>query len=413
MSTENNNILAGLDIGTSTVSASIGKLRHDGAVEIIGIGSASSTGVRHGLIVNIEATVAALRAAIVEAEQLADTKITSAYVSINGEHIKSINSQGNSPIRSREVSEVELELALESAKAIPLSNDECVVHVIPQEYIIDWQKGIREPLGMSGTRLDATVHLVTCAKNALLNVTKCVTSCDIKVREIVVEPLASAASILSNDERELGVCLLDIGGGTTDVAVYTDGAIRHTHVVPMAGDSVTRDIAMTFRTPAQHAEQIKIKYACALQELTDTDETIHVQGVANHPATQIPRQTLAAVVESRYREIFKIVQDSLEEAQVLMERLGSGIILTGGAANMEGIVELAEEVFHLPVSNGKPKNLVGLDDFHQNTAYTTCTGLLVWAVRSQKILSSSDKAEQINGTSNPFKALKGWIHKTF
>ncbi|MXX95453.1 MAG: cell division protein FtsA [Gammaproteobacteria bacterium] len=413
MSTENNNILAGLDIGTSTVSASIGKLHNDGTVEVIGIGSASSTGIRHGLIVNIEAAVTALRAAIVEAEQLADRQITSAYVSINGEHIKSINSQGNSPIRSREVSEIELELALESAKAIPLSNDECVVHVIPQEYVIDWQKGIREPLGMSGTRLDANVHLITCAKNALLNVTKCVTSCDITVREIVVEPLASAASILSNDERELGVCLLDIGGGTTDVAVYADGAIRHTHVVPMAGDSVTRDIAMTFRTPAQHAEQIKIKYACALQELTDKEETIHVQGVANRPSTQIPRQTLAAVVESRYREIFKIVQDSLEEAQISMERLGSGIILAGGAANMEGIVELAEEVFHLPVSNGKPKNLVGLDDFHHSTAYTTCTGLLVWAVRSQKILSSNDKAEQINGTSNPFNALKGWIRKTF
>ena len=413
MSSEDTDILAGLDIGTSTVSACIGRVREDGMIEVCGIGNAESTGVRHGLIVNIEATVEALRSAIKEAEQMADTTLTSAYVSINGEHIKSVNSQGNSPIRSREVTEAELELALESAKAIPLSNDECVVHVIPQEYVIDWQKGIREPLGMSGTRLDATVHLISCAKNALLNATKCITNCNIKLQEIVVEPLASAASILSNDECELGVCLLDIGGGTTDIAVYIDGAIRHTQVVPMAGDSVTRDIAMTFRTPVQYAEEVKIKYACALQELTDSTETIHVQGVANRPTTQLPRHTLAAVVESRYREIFKIVQDSLSEAQVKMERLGSGIILAGGAANMEGIVELAEEVFHLPVSNGKPKNLLGLDDFHHNTAYTTCTGLLVWAARAQKFKTVSNKLEQVNGGPNPIKALKDWIRKTF
>lgn len=413
MNSEKRDTLAGLDIGSTKIAVCVGHVTPQGELEVTGIGSAACEGVHRGMVINIDATVESVRTAVAEAERMSGQKVTNASVSIGGQHIKSINSQGNSPIRSEEVTELELELALESAKAIPLNNDETIVHVIPQEYVIDWQEGIREPLGMSGTRLDATVHVVTCAKNVIRNVVKCVTQCNIAIAETVVEPLASAASVLSSDECELGVCLLDIGGGTTGLAVYVDGAIQHTQVIPMAGGAVTKDIAMTFRTPAQNAEEIKTRYACALQDLTDDKESIRVMGVADRPASQLPRQTLAAVVESRYRELFSIVRDSLNKAQISLERLGSGVVLTGGAAAMEGAVELAEEVFHLPVACGKPTNLAGLSDFQHNTTYATCTGLLVWSNKKLQSNVLSSKNEQINGSRNPVRNLRNWIRKTF
>lgn len=405
-------LLAGLDLGTTKVSACMGRTCADGSIEITGIGTRPSGGVRHGMVVNIEATVEAVREAIQEAESMAGEKMNAVHVAIGGEHIKCVNSQGNAAIREGEVSSAILNLALESAIAIPINNDEKIIHVIPQEYAIDWQEGIREPQGMSGTRLDANVHVVVCAKNAVSNIEKCVGLCGLDIQDIVVEPIAAAASVLTDEEKELGVCLLDIGGGTTDVAVFTDGSLRHTEIIPIAGDSVTRDIAMTFRTPAQHAEQVKTKYACALQELTDEHESIHVPGLADRPATQIPRQMLASVVESRYRELYNLVHNKLQEAKISKEKLGSGVILTGGAATMEGAAELAEEIFHLPVSSGKPKNLQGLNDLYDNSAYSTCTGLLVYASRRKRGWMYEPR-ETRNGFKFSLRAIRTWLHKTY
>ncbi len=405
-------LLAGIDIGTAKVAACIGKINTSGDVEIIGIGTHPSTGVSRGMVVNIEATVEALRIAIKEAEAMANHSLTSAVVALGGDHIVGFNSQGSSAIRSSEVNTDELESALASAKAIPLSHDEQIIHVIPQEYVIDRQGGIREPLGMSGSKLDANVHLIKGSKNAVRNTLKCVKSCGVEIEDIVVKPLASASSVLAKDEQELGVCLLDIGGGTTDAAVYTDGAIRHTLVIPIAGDSVSRDIAMTFRTPAQSAEDLKIKYACALQALTNEKDTIHVRGVAGRPATEIPRQTLAAVVEPRYRELYECVNQSFKEIGFSKDRLGSGVIITGGAAAMEGAVELAEEVFHLPVSCGKPKNLQGLNDIHNNTSYSTCTGLLAYAIEKRHV-SSLNEPEKTTVNKFSLKYISKWFKRTY
>ncbi|MCY4142486.1 MAG: cell division protein FtsA [Gammaproteobacteria bacterium] len=408
----NSTPIVGMDIGTTKVSVCIGRQTPEGNVEATGIGTHASTGVRRGMVVNIEATVEAIKSALHEAQSMAGHSVDSAFVSIGGEHVKGVNSQGNVAIRSGEVSNEELDLALESAQAVPLSNDEKVMHVIPQEYVIDWQDGIREPRGMSGTRMDANVHVVCCAKNAVRNVTKCVSLCGIGIKGIVVEPIASASAVLADDERELGVCLLDIGGGTTDIAVFTDGAIRHTEVVSMAGDSVTKDIAMTLRTPAQHAEELKIRYACALQDLTHEDESIRVPGVADRPDSNLSRQTLAAVVESRYRELIEIVRNALKNANIPTTKLGSGVVLTGGAANMEGVVELAEEVFHLPVSLGRPRNISGLDEILQNPAYATCSGLLAFAER-QKLENRSGNQQKQSAIRRSMRSLGTWMRRTY
>ena len=408
----NSSVLVGLDIGTTKVAVCIGKRNAEGTVEVTGIGTHMSAGVRRGMIVNIDATVEAIKSALSQAQTMAGQSVSSAYVSIGGEHVKGVNSQGNVAIRTGEVGTEELELALESAQAVPLSNDEKVMDVIPQEYVIDWQDGIREPRGMSGTRMDANVHVVTCAKNAVRNVTKCVSLCGIGIEDIVVEPIASSSAVLADDERELGVCMLDIGGGTTGIAVYTDGAIRHTEVVSMAGDSVTKDIAMTLRTPAQHAEELKIRYACALQDLTHEKESIRVPGVADRPDSNLSRQTLAAVVESRYRELISIVRDGLDKAGIPTTKLGSGVVLTGGAANMEGVTELAEEVFHLPVSLGRPRDLLGLDGILHNPAYATCSGLLSYASRQMQNGRTHNHHKR-NTMQKAVHSLGAWMRKSY
>ena len=408
----NTSVLAGLDIGTTKVAACIGRRDSLGNVEVIGIGEHPSAGVREGMIVNIEATVEAIKAALQEAQSMAGLSVASVWVSIGGSHVNGVNSQGNVAIRSGEVTEDEVQMASESARAVPLSQDEKVLHVIPQEYVIDWQQGIREPLGMSGTRLDANVHVVTCAKNSVRNINKCVNLCGVSIDAIVVEPIASAASVLAGDERELGVCLVDIGGGTTDIVVCTDGAIRHTEVIATAGDSVTRDIAMTLRTPAQHAEELKIRYACALQDLTHEKEAIRVPGVADRPDSSLSRQTLAAVVESRYRELISLVKDAVNNAGIPTTKLGSGVILTGGAANMEGVVELAEEVFHLPVSLGRSRNLKDSSGLLDNPAYATCSGLLVHGNR-QLLEGKSSFERKPSAFQRSMRTLGSLMRKTY
>jgi cell division protein FtsA len=357
--------------------AIVGEVNADGDLEIIGIGSHGSRGLKKGVVVNIESTVQSIQRAVEEAELMAGCEIDSVYVGIAGSHIRSINSHGIVAIRDREVFSQDLERVIDAAQAMAIPADQKILHILPQEYVIDTQEGIKEPLGMSGVRLEAKVHLVTCAVNAAQNIEKCVERCGLKVNDIILEQLASSYSVLTDDERDLGVCLVDIGGGTTDIAVFTDGAIRHTAVIPIAGDQVTNDIAMALRTPTQYAEEIKIKYACALTQLARLEETIKVPGVGDKPARELSRQALAEVVEPRYDELFTLIQAELRRSG-FENLIASGIVLTGGASKMEGVIDLAEEIFHMPVTLGSPRNVEGLKDIVRNPVYATGVGLLMY-----------------------------------
>lgn len=372
------NLIVGLDIGTSKVVAIVGELNDNGQLEIIGIGSHRSVGLKKGVVVNIESTVQSIQRAIEEAELMAGCEIHSVYAGIAGSHISSMNSHGIVAIKDREVFSQDVDRVIDAAQAVAIPADQQVLHILPQEYLIDSQEGVKEPLGMSGVRLEAKVHLITCAVNAAQNIEKCIRRCGLDVDDIVLEQLASSYSVLTEDEKELGVCMVDIGGGTTDIAIFIDGAIRHTGVIPIAGDQVTNDIAMALRTPTLHAEDIKIKYACALAKLTGEDETIQVPSVGDRPARGLSRQSLAEVVEPRYDELFTLVQAELRRSGY-EDLVAAGIVLTGGTSKMEGVVELAEEIFHMPVRLGSPQNVSGLADIVNNPIYSTGVGLLHYA----------------------------------
>ena len=373
----NSNLIVGLDIGTSKVVAIVGEINNSGMVEIVGIGSHRSSGLKKGVVVNIESTVQSIQRAIEEAELMAGCEIHSVFAGIAGSHINSLNSHGIVAIKDREVFSQDIERVIDAAQAVAIPADQKVLHILPQEYLIDNQDGVKEPLGMFGVRLEAKVHLVTCAINAAQNIEKCIRRCGLEVEDVILEQLASSLSVLTNDEKELGVCLVDIGGGTTDIAIFTEGAIRHTGVIPIAGDQVTNDIAMALRTPTLHAEDIKIKYACALAKLTSTDETIQVPSVGDRPARSLSRQSLAEVVEPRYDELFTLVQAELRRSGY-EDLIAAGVVLTGGTSKMEGVIDLAEEIFHMPVRLGSPQNISGLKDIVNNPIYATGVGLLLY-----------------------------------
>ncbi|ROQ20823.1 MULTISPECIES: cell division protein FtsA [Marinimicrobium] len=376
-------MIVGLDIGTSKVVAIVGAITPEGELEVVGIGSHRSSGLKKGVVVNIESTVQSIQRAIEEAELMAGCQIHSVYAGIAGSHIRSLNSHGIVAIKDREVYPQDLERVIDAAQAVAIPADQKILHILPQEFLIDDQEGVKEPLGMSGVRLEAKVHLVTCAVNAAQNIEKCIRRCGLEVEDIILEQLASSFSVLTEDEKELGVCVVDIGGGTTDIAVFKEGAIRHTGVIPIAGDQVTNDIAMAFRTPTPHAEEIKIKYACALAKLTGPDETIKVPSVGDREPRDLSRQALAEVVEPRYDELFTLVQAELRRSG-FEDLIAAGIVLTGGTAKMEGVVELAEEIFHMPVRLGAPQNTRGLKDIVNNPIYSTGVGLLQYAIKQQQ-----------------------------
>ncbi|MDR5859580.1 cell division protein FtsA [Halomonas eurihalina] len=377
------NMVVGLDIGTSKVVAIVGQPTDDGGIEIAGIGSHPSRGMKKGVVINIESTVQSIQRAVEEAELMAGCDIHSVYVGIAGSHISSMNSDGVVAIKEREVAPSDIDRVIDSARARAISEGQRVLHVLPQEFAIDTQGGIREPLGMSGVRLEARVHLVTAALNAVQNIEKCVRRCGLDVDAIILEQLASSHAVLTEDERELGVCVVDIGGGTTDIAVFTEGAIRHTAVIPIAGDQVTNDIAMALRTPTQHAEEIKVKYACALTQLASGDEMIKVPSVGDRAARDLSRQSLAEVVEPRYEELFTLVRDELRRSGY-EDLVAAGVVLTGGTSRMEGVVELAEEIFHMPVRIACPQNVRGLADVVRNPIYSTGVGLLHYALNETR-----------------------------
>lgn len=400
--------IVALDIGTSKVAALVGELDAEGGLEIIGIGSHPSRGLKKGVVVNIESTVQSIQRAVEEAELMAGCQIDAVYAGIAGSHIRSLNSHGIVAVRDKEVYPQDVERVIDAAQAMAIPADQKILHILPQEYIIDNQEGVKEPLGMSGVRLEAKVHLVTCAVNAAQNIEKCILRCGLHVNDIILEQLASSYSVLSEDERELGVCLVDIGGGTTDIAIFTHGAIRHTAVIPIAGDQVTNDIAMALRTPTQNAEEIKIKYACALTQLARPDETIQVPGVGDKPSRQLSRQALAEVVEPRYDELFTLIQAELRRSG-FEDLVAAGIVLTGGASKMEGVIELAEEIFHMPVSLGSPRHVAGLKDIVRNPVYATGVGLLMYGKEREEEQRGRKRARGTGG----FSRLKKWLGENF
>jgi cell division protein FtsA len=374
------NMIVGLDIGTSKVVAIVGEIVDDGSLNIIGIGSHRSRGLKKGTVVNIESTVESIQHAIAEAEMMAGCQIHSVYAGIAGSHIRSMNSHGIVAIRDGEVERADIERVIDAAQAVAIPADQKVLHILPQEYLIDAQEGVKEPLGMSGVRLEAKVHLVTCAINAVQNIEKCIKRCNLAVDEIILEQLASSYSVLTEDEKELGVCLVDIGGGTSDIAIFTEGSIRHTGVIPIAGDQVSNDIAMALRTPTDDADEIKVKYACALTQLANGADSIKVPSVGDRPPRELSRQALAEVVEPRYVELFTLVQQELQRSG-FQDMLAAGIVLTGGTSKMEGVVDLAEEIFHAPVRIGAPHNVAGLADIVRNPIYSTGVGLLLYGLK--------------------------------
>ncbi|RLA46763.1 MAG: cell division protein FtsA [Gammaproteobacteria bacterium] len=411
-SVQDKRMIVGLDIGTSKVVAIVGEIGPEGDIEVVGIGSNPSRGMKKGVVVNIESTVQSIQRAVEEAELMAGCQIHSVYVGIAGSHIRSLNSHGIVAIKDREVYSPDLERVIDAAQAVAIPADQKILHILPQEYVIDDQEGIKEPMGMSGVRLEAKVHLVTCAVNAAQNIEKCIRRCGLDVEEIILEQLASSYSVLTEDERELGVCLVDIGGGTTDIAIFTEGSIRHTGVIPIAGDQVTNDIAMALRTPTQHAEEIKIKYACALTQLAGADETIKVPSVGDRPPRDLSRQALAEVVEPRYDELFSLVQAELRRSG-FEDMMPAGIVLTGGTSKMEGVVELAEEIFHMPVRVGYPQMVQGLTDIVRNPIYATSVGLLQYGIEHQEEARSGTTGKSGGSTESLLSRARAWLQSNF
>ena len=403
-------LIVGLDIGTSKVSAVVGEMSENDGIEVIGIGIHPSRGLKKGVVVNIESTVQSIQRAVEEAELMAGCQINSVYAGIAGNHIRSLNSHGIVAIRDKEVTPNDVDRVIDAARAVAIPADQKIIHILPQEFIIDNQEGIKEPVGMSGVRLESKVHMVTGAVSAAQNIIKCVRRCGLEVDDIILQQLASSYSVLLDDEKELGVCLVDIGGGTTDIAVFTEGAIRHTAVIPIAGDQVTNDIAVALRTPTQNAEEIKIKYACALAQLATADESIEVPSVGERPPRRLARQTLAEVIEPRYEELLTLVQAELRRSG-FEDLIAAGVVLTGGSSKMEGLMELAEEILHMPVRIGMPQTVSGLADVVRNPIYATGVGLLMFGHKN--LHERGSQTVSGGGFQSVWDRMKSWFQGNF
>jgi cell division protein FtsA len=399
-------LIVGLDIGTTKIAAIVGELTEDG-LDIIGIGTAPSRGIRKGVVVNIDSTVQSIEKAIEEAEHMAGCEITTVYAGIAGGHIKGINSHGTVAVKDREVRDGDVSRVIESAKAVALPMDREIIHVLPQEYIVDEQDGIREPLGMAGVRLEAKVHIVTAAVTSAQNVVKCCNRCGLQVADIVLEPIAAAESVVHDDEKELGVALVDIGGGTTDIAIFNDGAIVHTSVLPLGGNHVTNDIAVGLRTPLDAAEKIKQRYGCAAPALTNPEETIEVPSVGGRQPRILSRSVLTDIIQPRMQEIFEHVRKEIVKSGH-EDLLASGVVLTGGATSLEGTVELAEEVLGFPTRRGTPRGIGGLVDVVRTPAYATGVGLVLYGARRRAATARAAAAER-----GAWRRFRGWLGEIF
>ena len=400
-----------LDIGTSKTAAIVGEIMGNGNINVLGVGNCPANGLKKGVVVNIEDTVNSIRKAVDEVELLIQTTVSDVYVGISGSHIRSDSCEGETAIKHREVSQADMDSAMATAQARPLAADQQVIHALPRDYSVDGQNGIKDPLGMSGYRLHANAHIVTGAIHPINNVRKCVQKCGLNISDIVLEQIASGYAVLEEDEKELGVCLLDIGGGTTDIVVFNRGAIVYTAVMPIAGEHVTNDIAMVWRTPTGKAEEIKLKYGCALKQPVGEEETVEVPGIADRAPRSMKRRSLAAIIQSRYEEIFSEAHKRLRE-QGADKLAVSGFVLTGGSSRIEGICELAESVFNAPVRVGQPKNgIEGLADIVNNPIYATGVGIL----RYVALTSLSSRQDGIRATDMPaaWGKVKHWFADLF
>ncbi|HLR30071.1 MAG TPA: cell division protein FtsA [Paenalcaligenes sp.] len=406
MTRDTKDLIVALDIGTSKVIAVVAEILPGGQFEVLGLGQHASLGMRKGVVVNIESTVNSIQKALEEAELMADCKIREVYTGIAGGHIRSFNSSGMVAVKDKEVTATDVARVIETAKAINIPTDQQVLHVLTQEFIVDAQEDIREPIGMSGLRLEVRVHIVTGAVSAAQNIVKCVRRCGLEVQDLILQPLASSLACLTEDEKELGVVLVDIGGGTTDIAIYTGGAIRHTDVISIAGDQITSDIAAMLRTPTPDAEEIKLRYGIAKQTLANAEELIEVPGIGDRPNRQVKRQSVGAVIEPRVEELMHFVQQSLHESGY-EDLVSSGIVLTGGTALLPGIVELAEDVFAKPVRVAVPTYEGSLADVMRNPRFSTVMGLLTEArlqhARGQRV------AQQKGSVKTLFARMREWF----
>ncbi len=402
------NLLVALDIGTSKIVVLVGETNADNEIEIIGVGSHASKGLKKGIVVNIEATVQSIQRAVQEAELMAGCEIQSAIVGIAGNHISSFNSHGIVAIKNNEVIASDIERVIDAAKAVAIPADQKILHILLQEFIIDNQGSIKEPIGMSGVRLEAKVHLITGAVSAVQNIIKCAKRCDLVVSDIILEQLASSYAVLTEDEKELGVCLIDIGGGTTDIAVFIDGAIRHTVVIPIAGDQVTNDIAIAMCTPIQYAEQLKLEHGCALEKLADAKNTIDVHSPGDRRGKQATARELAEVIEARYEELFKLVSSELRRSG-LQDAITAGTVITGGGAQIPGLTTLAEQILDMPARIGYPNNIKegvkGLAEQLNSPVYSTGVGLLLYGLQQQ------DDLIELRKNKDVFARMKRWFQR--
>lgn len=405
------NIITGLDIGTSKIVALIGEVGTDGAIEIIGIGRHPSRGLKRGVVVDIEATVNSIQRAVQEAELMAGCEVHTVYAGIAGSHIRSLNSHGIVAIKDKEVSPADVDRVLDAAKAVAIPADQKILHILPQEYIIDHHGSIREPVGMAGVRLEARVHMVTGAVSAAQNIIKCVGRCGLEVNDMILEQLASSHAVLTEDEKELGVCLVDIGGGTTDIVIFSDGAIQYTAVIPIAGDQVTNDIAMALRTPAKAAEAIKLQFGCAMPELANVNQMIDVMGINERPGRKISARALSDVVAARYEELFTLVLNEIRRSG-FADLIAAGVVLTGGASDVYGGIELAEMCFEMPVRHGCAHGVAGLPEATASSSLATGVGLLLHGFQ-QQYEGGYNGPVLIDTASNLWSRMKKWFQGNF
>ncbi len=404
------NLVVGLDIGTSKISVAVGEITPDNQLSIIGVGNQPARGMDKGGVNDLNLVIQSIQRAINEAELMADCQISSIYLGISGKHISCQNENGMVPINDKEVTQEDVDNVIHTARSVPISAERRMLHVLPQEFSIDCQDGIKSPIGMSGVRMEAKVHIVTCANDMARNLVKCVERCSLSADQLIFSALASSYSILTDDEKELGICVIDMGAGTMDISIFIGGALRHTAVIPVAGNQVTSDIAKIFRTPLSHAEDIKVKYACALRHLVSMEESIEVPSVGGRPARTMSRHTLSEVVEPRYQELFELIQEEVREAG-LEDQIAAGYVLTGGTAKMEGAVEFAEEIFQMPVRIASPLAVQGLKEYVDDPSYATVVGLLHYGLQAHN--SAAKENQKPAGVAGLWSRLHAWFKGEF
>jgi cell division protein FtsA len=404
------NLIVALDIGTSKISAVVGEITDDDQLSVVAVGNSPAKGMDKGGVNDLNKVIESIQKAVDEAELMADCRISSVYLGISGKHISCQNESGMVAINDAEVIQDDVDSVMHAAKSVPMSAERRMLHVMPQEFSVDMQEGIKSPVGMSGVRMEAKVHIITCANDMARNIVKCVERCELQADQLIFTALASSYAVLTEDEKDLGVCVVDIGGGTIDIVIYTNGAIRYSAVLPVAGNQVTNDIAKIFRTPISYAEEIKVQYACAIRNMASAEESIEVPSVGGRPARSMSRHTLAEVIEPRYQEMFEMVLSQIRESG-LEGQIAAGVVLTGGTAKMEGAIELAEDVFQMLVRLGRPIEVGGLSEYVNDPCYSTAVGLLLYGKEMKD--QALNESQNVAGVGNMLRRISSWFKGEF